>query len=121
MSNFASRVASMDTRIANRFSDQTAVFHYHVDKSSSRPVAVVPKNPVMEEDYVPGSATAGQAVGVLILWFRSTDTTGTPIIQPVKGDVVSYGSGDYDITRIGVDREGAVTAWTRLRAQRWDQ
>ncbi len=81
-------------------------------------VDAVVKNPVMEEDYVPGSNLASEGTGVLILFLHPAIEIP---VAPVKGDTASYGGSDYNVDRVAVDREGGTTLYMRKRSQRWDQ
>lgn len=117
--SFSDLVASMDRNVVGMFGRQPVTIHPQTGAPAYTLNSVV-KNPMMEEDYVPGSAVASEGTGVVILFVR-LDLTAVAQPIPVKGDTATYGGSDYNVDRDAADREGGYTLYLRKRTQRWDQ
>lgn len=126
--SFSSLVSNLDSILLDMFGrkDSTGspipiTIHFkdgYLDLTST----FIVKNPTFEEDYVPGSsASIGQGVSVLIAFVHLTSAQIASSRLPVEGDTASVADVDYDIFRVGADREDGRTLYMRRRNQRWDQ
>ena len=120
--SFTSLTAGMDANILSLLSSPVSVTIHFKDAYPDLILPAVTKNPAYEEDYVPGSpASSEQGVTVLILFVHLTPAQVSVARLPLTGDTSSYGGADYDIFRIGTDREDGRTLYLRRRTERWDQ
>lgn len=117
--SFSSLIAALDRTVLTKFGSKTVTVHPQSGDLDST-VSCVVKNPVMEEDFVPGSASSADSTTNLILFVRP-DADPPLLSMPVKGDTASYGGADYNVDRVGADREGGVTLYLKKRTERWDR
>ena len=107
---FADLIADLDALTLSTFG-LPVTLHYADRVTPSVDVTAIVKNPVFEEDYVPGSVGPDQGVSVLSLFIRFSDLTA-----PVRrGDGATFNGVDYDIGQVSVDREGGATLRLRRR------
>ncbi len=119
---FSDLVASMDSTLLSTLSDTSTVTIHFKDSLPDLTLPFLTKNPAYEEDYVPGSpAAAGQGVTVLILFVHLTSAQLAAGRAPLEGDTATVSGADYDIFRVGTDREDGRTLYLRRRNQRWDR
>jgi hypothetical protein len=83
------------------------------DGSEDVTVPCIVKNPVMEEDYVPGSQP-GTSMLILFLPASAGEVA-------LRGKTATYGGVDYDILLSDADRCGGVHIRMRRRAQPWNE
>jgi hypothetical protein len=76
-------------------------------------VPCIVKNPVMEEDYTPGSQTG---TAMLILFIPASAG-----VVALRGGTATYNGVDYDILQSDADRCGGVHIRLRARTQPWNQ
>ncbi len=120
--SFFDLVASMDSTLLSTLSDTPTVTVHFKDSLPDLTLPFLTKNPAYEEDYVPGSpAATGQGVTVLILFVHLTPTQLVGARAPLEGDTATVSGADYDIFRVGTDREDGRTLYLRRRNQRWDR
>ncbi len=121
--SFHDLVAAMDQTVLSALKDDPTIT-IHFSGSGSIPdltLLYITKNPAFEEDYIPGSsAQAGQGTSVLILFIHLTAAQLTSARYPLNGDTATVSGIDYDIHRVGTDREDGRTLYLRRRNQRWD-
>jgi hypothetical protein len=114
---FDSLVASMDDIVAATFAKTGAggaavtVTLHPKDGSPDITVPCVIKNPVMEEDYVPGLQT-GTATVILFI----SSSLG---LEGVMGWTATFGESDYNVEMCDVDRCGGLHIKMRRRTQPW--
>lgn len=124
--SFSRLISAMDQTVVSTFrrhdptTDLPLTVTLHYKSGVNLTVDCVVGNPVMEEDYVPGSIAATEGTGVVILFIHLADPMPVTLV-PTKGDTASYGGSDYDLLRDAVDREGGMKLYLRRRSQRWDQ
>lgn len=116
--NFDSLVATMDDTLVGAFQkvDSAGVLQVTLHFNDGSPDAVVPcivKNPIMEEDYTPGSQNG---TAMLILFIPASAG-----VVALRGDTASYNGVDYDILQSDADRCGGVHIRMRGRTQPWNQ
>lgn len=113
--SFSSDVFALDSAVLSTFApDNAPTLTVHPkDGSADVVLAVVPKNPGLEEDYQPGTE---QNVSVLYLFVHPVAGTRAT----VHGDTATYATTDYDVVQVDVDREGGQTIKMRRRGQRFD-
>ena|SRR6516225_5321539 len=75
-------------------------------------VPCIVKNPMMEEDYVPGAQP-----GVSMLTLFIPPSAG---VAGLRGDRATYGGTDYDILQVDADRCGGMHIRLRARTQPWN-
>jgi hypothetical protein len=76
-------------------------------------VPCIVKNPIMEEDYTPGSQT-GTAMLVLFI-------PASAGVVALRGQTATYNGIDYDIVQSDADRAGGVHIRLRGRTQPYGQ
>ena len=113
---FSDDVFSLDSTVLSTFAPSNAptLAVHPKDGGADVVLTAVPKNPGFEEDYQPGT---DQNVSVLYVFVHPV--TGTRLT--VHGDTATYGTADYDVIQVDVDREGGQTIKMRRRGQRFDQ
>jgi len=72
-------------------------------------VPCIVKNPVMEEDYMPGSQNG---TSMLILFIPASAG-----VTALRGDTATYNGVDYDILQSDADRCGGIHIRMRARTQ----
>ena len=119
---FSSLVASMDATLLSVLNDDPTVTLHFQDSTPDISLPYITKNPTWEEDYQPGSpASTGQGVTVMILFVHLTPAQIAAARFPREGDTASISGVDYDIGRVGADREDGRTLYLRRRNQRFDR
>lgn len=113
---FSDLQRAADNAILTALNEPTVTLHF-ADNSPTLTIQTLTKNPILQEDYVPGSQAG---VTILLLFVRSESATNS-IRQVTKGDTATYGGVDYDIAQVDADREGGLTLRCRRRNQRFDQ
>ena len=117
--DFDSLVSTMDDTLVSVFQkvDPVAgvlpVTLHPSDKSADITVPCIVKNPVMEEDYTPGSQTG---TSMLILFIPASAG-----VVALRGDTATYNGVDYDVLQSDADRCGGVHIRMRARTQPYDQ
>jgi hypothetical protein len=117
--DFDSLVASMDNTCVSTFQkvDPAAgilqVILHPNDGSGDVTVPCIVKNPMMEEDYTPGSQTG---TAMLILFIPASAG-----VVALLGDTATYNGVDYDILQSDADRCGGIHIRLRARTQPWNQ
>lgn len=117
--DFDALVGRMDDICVDRFQkvDPTAgpqlVTLHPNDGSGDVTVPCIVKNPVMEEDYTPGSQN-----GTKMLMLFIPASAG---VVALRGYTATYGGVDYDVLQSDADRCGGVHIRLRARSQPWDQ
>lgn len=118
--NFDQLVATMDNTLVNAFqkvdSSTGGVLQVTVHPDGGGPdvtVSCIVKNPIMEEDYMPGSQ---HGTSMLILFIPASAG-----VVALRGDTASYNGVDYDILESDADRCGGVHIRMRGRTQPWNQ
>lgn len=115
--NFDSLVATMDDTLVASFQkvDPVAgilpVTIHPQDGSPDITVPCIVKNPVMEEDYTPGTVPG---TSMLILFIPASAG-----VVALRGDTATYNTVDYDILESDADRCGGVHLRMRGRTQPW--
>ena len=117
--DFDSLVAAMDDTLVSVFQKVDPVegvlqvtLHPN-DGSGDVTVPCIVKNPVMEEDYTPGSQTG---TAMLILFIPASAG-----VVAVRGYTATYNGVDYDIPQSDADRCGGVHIRLRARTQPYNQ
>ena len=111
--DFDSLVGRMDDTVTEAFQkvDPDAgvleLILHPVDGSPDIAVPCIVKNPVMEEDYVPGSLN-----GTVMLMLFIPASAG---VMAVRGDTATYNGVNYSVVQSDGDRCGGLHI--RLRAQ----
>ena len=117
--DFDSLVASMDDTCVATFQkvDPAAgvlqVTLHPNDGSGDITVPCIVKNPVMEEDYTPGSQPGTR---MLILFIPASAG-----VVALLGNTATYNGVDYDILQSDADRCGGVHIRLRARTQPYNQ
>lgn len=117
--DFDSMVALMDNTLVSAFQkvDPVAgvlqVTLHANDGSGDTTVPCIVKNPIMEEDYVPGSQT-----GTVMLALFIPASAG---VVALRGQTATYNGVDYDIVQSDGDRCGGVHIRLRGRSLPYDQ
>lgn len=123
MGNFSDLVASLDATVLNSLSDSAVSVTINPTVSNpggpSYTLQCLTKNPVMEEDYVPGAPNPNFA-SVLILFVHPPGSRPVPTlvpapILPINGDTATVNGVPFDIFLVQTDRAGGMTL--RLRAR----
>lgn len=83
------------------------------DGSGDVTVPCIVKNPIMEEDYTPGSQTGTR---MLILFIPASAG-----VVALIGKTATFNGVDYDIVQSDADRCGGVHIRMRARTQPWNQ
>lgn len=83
------------------------------DGSGDVAVSCIVKNPIMEEDYAPGSKS-----GASMLFLFIPASAG---VVALRGDTATYNGVDYDVLQSDADRCGGVHIRLRARTQPYDQ
>jgi hypothetical protein len=115
--DFDSLVGMMDNTLVAAFQkvDPTAgilpVTIHPQDGSADVTISCIVKNPVMEEDYMPGST---QGTAMLMLFIPASAG-----VVALRGDTASYNGVDYDVAQSDADRCGGVHLKMRGRTQPW--
>lgn len=113
--DFDSLVAAMDNTLTSAFQKADPVaggalqLTLHSNDGSDVTVPCIVKNPVMEEDYVPGSQNG---TSMLILFVPASAG-----VEAVRGYTATYGGVDYDVLQSDADRCGGVHLHLRARTQ----
>jgi hypothetical protein len=113
--DFDALVSTMDDTLSNAFQkvDPVAgvlqVTLHANDGSGDTTVPCIVKNPIMEEDYVPGSQ---QGTGMLTLFIPASAG-----VVALRGQTATYNGVDYDIAISDADRCGGVHIRLRARTQ----
>jgi hypothetical protein len=112
--DFDAMVAAMDNTLVSAFqqSDSSGnviqvVLYPNDGSGESAPVNCIVKNPVMEEDYMPGSQPGTR---MLILFIPASAG-----VVALRGDIASYNGVDYDVLQSDADRCGGVHIRMRAR------
>jgi hypothetical protein len=87
--------------------------HYSDKVTPDETVPCIVKNPVMEEDYTPGSQP-----GTRMLMLFIPASAG---VVALLGDTATYNGVDYDILQSDADRCGGIHLRLRARTQPYDQ
>ena len=121
MPSFHDLLAAADRTMVQAFKNQnspTVTIHY---KSGAASVTVecVTKNPMFEQDFMPGQPP-GAAIIILFVRFDQPTTSAVPLTPAAQGDTATYGGVDYDVILADVDREGAHHLRLRKRSQPWN-
>ena len=117
--NFDALVGTMDDLLTAAFQrvDPAAgvlqVTLHPNDYSGDVVVSCIVKNPIMEEDYTPGSQNG---TAMLILFVPASAG-----IIAVRGYTATYGGVDYDVLQSDADRCGGIHLRLRARTQPFDQ
>jgi hypothetical protein len=117
--DFDSLVGTMDDTLVSAFQkvDPVAgvlpVTIHPSDGSGDIMVPCIVKNPVMEEDYTPGSQTG---TAMLILFIPASAG-----VEALRGDTATYKCVDYDVVQSDADRCGGVHIRMRARTQPYDE
>lgn len=118
--DFDTLVGNMDDLCVSTFQKVDPVagvlqvtLHPKSDGSADVTVPCIVKNPVMEEDYVPGSPNG---TGMLILFIPASAG-----VVAVRGQTATYNGVDYNIEISDADRCGGVHIRMRARTQPWNQ
>lgn len=118
---FSDLIAALDSTVLDTFGNSRTVTIHFKDSYLDLTVPIVVKNPTYEEDYIPGSpASTGQGTSVLILFVHLTTSQIAAARLPLEGDKATVSGVDYDIFRVGADREDGRTLYLRRTNQRWD-
>lgn len=83
------------------------------DGSGDVMASCIVKNPIMEEDYTPGSQN-----GTVMLVLFIPASAG---VVALRGDTATYNGIDYDILQSDADRCGGVHIRLRARTQPYSQ
>ena len=114
--DFDSLVGTMDDIVTSTFEKVDPVkgtpleVTLHLNDGSDVTVPCVVKNPVMEEDYMPGSPNNGTSMLILFI-------PASAGIEGLRGNTATYGGVDYDIGQCDVDRCGGTHIRMRARTQ----
>jgi hypothetical protein len=117
--DFDALVATMDDTLTAAFqkvdpgSGVLQVTLHPNDGSGDVMVPCIVKNPIMEEDYTPGSQN-----GTAMLMLFIPASAG---VVAVRGYTATYGGVDYDVLQSDADRCGGVHIRLRARTQPFDQ
>lgn len=117
--NFNALVGTMDDMLVSAFQTvdpSVGVLQLILHPTSGGPDLVLPcivKNPVMEEDYTPGSQPG---TAMLILFIPASAG-----VVALRGDTATYNGVDYDILQSDADRCGGVHLRMRGRTQDYSQ
>jgi hypothetical protein len=117
--DFDALVGAMDDTVVSTFQkiDPAAgvlqVTLHPNDGSGDVTVSCVVKNPVMEEDYTPGSQPGTR---MLILFIPASAG-----VVGLRGDTATYNGVDYDIVQSDADRCGGIHIRLRARTQPYNQ
>jgi hypothetical protein len=117
--DFDTLVGTMDDRLIGVFQkvDPTAgtlqVTLHPNDFSGDVTVPCIVKNPIMEEDYTPGSQNG---TSMLILFIPASAG-----VVALGGQTATYNGVDYDILQSDADRCGGVHIRLRARTQPYNQ
>lgn len=115
--SFFDTVSAVDATILATFTEKQVTIHDPQGLALDVTVDCIVKNPVFEEDYVPGSSP-----GPTNLWlFIRIDNPLFTQYVPAMGGGATYGGVDYNISRVDVDREGGATLVLLKRSQPWGQ
>lgn len=113
--DFDALVGAMDDRLVKTFQkvDPAAgvleVTLHPNDGSADVTVPCIVKNPVMEEDYVPGSQNG---TAMLILFIATSAG-----VSDLRGQTATYNGVDYDILQSDGDRCGGMHIRLRARTE----
>jgi len=119
---FSSLVAAMDSTLLSTLSDDPLLTIHFQDRLPDLTLPFLTKNPAWEEDFAPGSpASSNQGTTVLILFVHLTPAQIASARLPIEGDTATLSGTDYDIHRVGADREDGRTLYLRKRNQRADR
>jgi hypothetical protein len=111
--DFDAMVAAMDNTLVSAFQKADSsgaviqVVLYPNDGSPAVTVSCIVKNPMMEEDYMPGSQPGTR---MLILFIPASAG-----VVALRGDRASYNGVDYDVLQSDADRCGGVHVRMRAR------
>jgi hypothetical protein len=83
------------------------------DGSGDVTVSCIVKNPILEEDYMPGSQP-GTAMLVLFI-------PASAGVTALRGQTATYNGVDYDVVESDADRCGGTHIRLRARTQPWNQ
>jgi hypothetical protein len=117
--DFDSLVATMDDTLVATFQkvDPAAgvlqVTLHPNDATGDVTVSCIVKNPIMEEDYTPGSQT-----GTSMLTLFIPASAG---VVALRGQTATYNGVDYDVLQSDADRCGGVHIRMRARTQPYSQ
>jgi hypothetical protein len=117
--DFDSLVGTMDDALVSVFQkvDPTVgvlqVTLHPNDASGDVTVPCIVKNPIMEEDYTPGSQNG---TSMLVLFIPASAG-----VVALRGQTATYNAIDYDIVQSDADRCGGVHIRLRARTQPYDQ
>lgn len=117
--DFDSLVARVDDTCVSTFQkvDPAAgvlqvTLHPVPDGSQDATVPCIVKNPMLEEDYTPGSQNGTK---MLILFIPASAG-----VVALLGQTATYNGVDYDILQSDADRCGGVHIKLRARSQPWN-
>ncbi|HEY6272622.1 MAG TPA: hypothetical protein VIX19_11600 [Terriglobales bacterium] len=117
--DFDSLVATMDNTLVNTFQKVDPVegvlevtLHGSPDGSDDTTVPCIVKNPIMEEDYTPGTQPGTK---MLVLFIPASAG-----VVAVLGYTATYNGVDYDVVQSDADRCGGVHIRMRGRTQPWN-
>ena len=108
--DFDALVATMDDTLTASFQKGSLQVTLHPDEVT---VPCIVKNPMLEEDYVPGSQNG---TAMLILFIPASAG-----VVGLRGQTATYGGVDYDVLQSDADRCGGVHIRLRARTQPFDQ
>jgi hypothetical protein len=117
--DFDSLVATMDNTLVSAFQKVDPaegileVTLHPSDGSADITVPCIVKNPIMEEDYTPGSQNG---TAMLILFIPASAG-----VVALRGQTATYGGVDYDVVQSDADRCGGVHIRMRARTQPFNQ
>jgi hypothetical protein len=119
--DFDSLVASMDDTCVATFQKVDpatgypflVTIHYSDKLTPDETLPCIVKNPVMEEDYTPGSQPGTR---MLILFIPASAG-----VVALLGNTATFNGVDYDILQSDADRCGSIHIRMRARTQPWNQ
>jgi hypothetical protein len=117
--DFDALVAKMDNTLVSAFQkvDPVAgilqVTLHPNDASGDVTVPCIVKNPIMEEDYTPGSQNGA---AMLILFIPASAG-----VVALRGQTATYNGVDYDVLQSDADRCGGIHIRLRARTQPFNQ
>jgi hypothetical protein len=115
MGNFSDILAAADLVLTNTFSKKTTsgdslLTLYPLSGDDGVQVFAIERNPMLEDDYVPGAQTGTTNLKLFI----RPDAIPTTEVQ--KGMRAAYGGVDYDVIDVSVDREGGAVLTMKKRS-----
>jgi hypothetical protein len=119
MSSFETLVGNMDDKLTLTFqrvdpvNGPIEVTLHPKGGGADVTVACIVKNPLMEEDYIPG----GQPGSKMLILFIPASAN----VIGLLGNTATFGLQDYDIVQSDIDRCGGIHIRLRIRTQPYNQ